>query len=261
MAVRRRVARRRVARKGRKGGRRSRIPRSPQMKTYKYIFRLNPQILSTDGQAYVRIPSGLQAAPLNNGTSNSPPTGGNIFNYPTNTSGFPNTIDFGVAFAPKLTDLTNAATYCGMYDAYKIDRVTVEVQYLSNNAQIGGPIQVSMPTFWMYWDQDDVKLPASPDVISRKTGVKKFQPTASLQSRKFSFVPRTAIGALNSQNAVTASLIGKPNQWIDCTFPDVEHYGFKMACQDFSVPVSGSFNAVRLQYTYHVSFRSPILTN
>ncbi|WP_218253970.1 hypothetical protein, partial [Candidatus Magnetobacterium casense] len=52
--------------------------RNPQFKTYKFRFQLPPQILSTDGQSYVRVPTGTTAGPIGNGTSNSPPSGGQI---------------------------------------------------------------------------------------------------------------------------------------------------------------------------------------
>jgi len=261
MAVRRRVARRRVARKGRKGGRRSRIPRSPQMKNYSYIFRLNPQIISTDGQGYVRIPANTQLGPLKPGTG-APPTGGSIVTYATSTSNFPNCVDWGCAYAPTFGDVANAGNFAAMYDAYKIDRVTVELQYLTTTAITGSAGVASvMPTFWMYFDQDDATVPVDVQNVSRKTGCVKWQPTSSRLTKKFSFKPRVAIAALTALSGNIASVIGKPGQWLDCQQFTTNHYGFKMTCQDFGTPTTGSYNAVRIQYTYHITFRSPLLTN
>ncbi|MBV6343357.1 hypothetical protein HWQ67_17405 [Candidatus Magnetobacterium casensis] len=148
-----------------------------------------------------------------------------------------------------------------MYDAYRIDRVTVEVQYLHNSSAVDATQSV-LPTFWMYFDQDDATVPGDIYTVIRKTGVRKFQPNSLRTSTKFSFAPRVAIGALQGplSGTLSAAMVGKPRQWIDCASSNISHFGFKMACQDFPIPTA-TYNAVRLNYTYHVSFRSPLLTS
>lgn len=237
--------------------------RNLQFKHYSFKFQLPPQIISTDGQAYVRVPTVSAQGPIGNGTASSPPSGGQLTNLTSNSSGMPNTGDWTCAYAPKLNDLANATSFRNMYDAYRIDRVTVEVQYLQNASSTGGTIQSQLPTFWMYFDQDDATVPGDIYAVIRKTGVRKFQPNAVRTSSKFSFVPRVAIAALNAplSGTNTASMVGKPRQWIDCANGDISHFGFKMVVQDFPIPSAGAYSAVRLNYTYHVSFRSPLLTS
>jgi len=261
MAPMKQARRRNVKGKG-KGNRRSRVPRSLLMKPYSYVFKLNPQIISTDGQAFVRIPALSPAAPIKPGTG-SPPTTGGIVNYTTASSGFINCVDWGVAFAGQLSDCASANAFIGLYDAYRIDRITVTVQYLSTALAPGTTNgSMVMPTFVMYHDQDDAVNPPDVYSLSRRQGSKRFQPTATKLATSFSFVPRLAVGVGINPAGLSGNgaIVAKPT-WIDCATPNVSHYGFKMTCQDFGVPQAGGFNAVRLQYTYHVSFRSPLNTN
>jgi len=250
MAPRKRAPRRRM-RKG-KGARRSRVPRSlGQFKPYSYVFKLPPQIISTDGQATVRLPTISPQTPIKPGS---------ITNYTTASSGFTNCVDWGLAFAPQLSDLASVASFTGMYDAYRIDKVTVTVQYLCTSLIPGSTNgSVVMPTFVMYADNDDAVTPPDIYALSRRQGSKRFQPTTSKLAKTFTFKPRILVGTQISPSGLASGIITKPT-WLDCANPNVSHFGFKMTCQDFGVPVQG-FHAIRMNYSYHVSFRAPLITN
>jgi len=114
----------------------------------------------------------------------------------------------------------------------------------------------------MYHDHDDAVNPPDIYSLSRRQGSKRWQPTANKLEKSFSFKPRMLLGAGISPGGLTGNggVIVKPT-WLDCALPNVSHFGFKMTCQDFGVPQAGGFHAVRMQYTYHVSFRAPLITN
>lgn len=235
----------------------SRVPGGAlQLKPYTFSFKPQPQAVISNiiaaGQVSI-APSSTQA-PFN--TTN--------FAIRSNTlagAGLVNITDWAMACTFQLTDLQNYAAFAGMYDAYKINYVTVTLQYLSNAVTNTGPGLI--PTFYLYADQDDIVVPVSASQISGKQGIKKWQPTANNLTKSFRIRPTTLStveGAIAS-STVNASVPNK-QLWLDCVDSSVPHFGCKLYCQDWLAAGSAtSLNVVRIHYTYNVSFRSPLVTS
>lgn len=261
------MPRRRVVRKprrGRKGARRSRIPRSirPQMKHYNYTFKLTPQILTVLASGGANI-LGTQGSVTLPNVPIVPNTGGS-------TSGIISTAcasglsgyDFQAACTFALSDVASFANFTSLYDAYRITKVDIDMEYLSNVSFSGATVVSNsfLPTFWYYWDPDDEVVPPNLRSILGKQGVKRWQPNATKTTKRFSFRPRNNISgqaAATSGSGTTSALIPNKSMWIDSVNPNVPHYAFKLAGTEF--PGGTLAAAVRMNYTYHISFRGPLI--
>ena len=188
---------------------------------------------------------------------------GSVLSF-TGTAGMAGIADWSAACSNQLQDIANATAYFSMYDAYKINSISVNIEYLNNMASVNG--SGVMPTMYLYWDQDDVNTPPTLGSILGKQGVRKVQfgdkarlqytytykPTVSVAER---IVPTPA-----DPTVVTANTRVMKAGWINCQQPNVTHFGFKVFCTDFLAPGTTVSNAFRFNWTYNVSFRSPLKT-
>lgn len=251
---------RRPARKMRRGkkalGRRRRprgmvAPKS-QLKHYNYSFKLAPQLVNSS-------PTTANTAVLNNNSPLFPIQTAGFTGNISSSTGFTDICDWSAACTHAISDINNINNFTAMYDAYRLNSVTVTIEYLSNSVAVNAGYV--LPTFYMYWDQDDATIPPNLRSILGKQGVKKWQPTASRLQKRFTFKPQLAVGVESDAAGVTTNVVipGRTN-WIDCSTPRVPHYAFKIYCQDFAAAGSvNAWNLVRLHYTYNVSFRSPLI--
>lgn len=247
---RRRRAPRRKARlyKSMKGG---------ALKTWTYNFKLLPQFLSNTNPGSVDILPATLGTGANPIRQSSLPTPG-VTNVTSTTPLGSNYLDVGLGASHCLADLTNVTNFAQMYDAYKINYVVVEIQYLNNVSSTQG--QAIMPTVWTYWDQDDSVPPAVGSNLAGRQGARCFHPTASRTNFKMKYRPmirntiQTGLASLTGNTAVQKST------WLNCTDIDVPHYAFKAWITDYytQTPSSGT-NAFRINFTYNVSFRGPLL--
>jgi len=230
----------RRARRARRGG--LRAPRS-QLKHYNYTFKLSPQLVRSDAAA-------IGSATLVGTSAMVPITSVASFSGTMNAVGY---ADLGLACSHKLSDIQNYASFAGLYDAYKINSVSVNVEYLNNVALQSACVN---PTVWMYWDQDDATIPGNVAAILGKTGAKRWNVNDKMKaSRSFRYIPLTRNNASS-----TDVIVPNRSQWINCTAPNVPHYAFKMFVQDFNAPgAEDILNCFRFNWTYNVSFRSPLV--
>ena len=244
----------------RKAPRRSRVPRglrAPkiQLKHYRYKFELTPQLIcnntSADGSRII-MPGLGTVQPAHPMTAVTTVSG---------SLGVAAVSNFAAACSFALNDTINWQSFVAMYDAYKINSVTITLEYLSNYAAVnGGGV---LPTFYLYWDQDDQTVPTGVTQISGKQGVKKWQPASGRTQKKFKFVPVTRnVVYGGTTEEPQGAVVPNKSQWINCTNPEIPHFAFKLVGQDMLAPIEANtiLNCVRLNYVYDVSFRSPLLT-
>jgi len=224
-----------------------------QLTPYRYKFQLAAQLLTGDATAgnLVLSPVGglrpIQAAPA--------------ATYATylGSNGLSGFYDVGIAVPFRLKDLSFANTYQQMYDAYKFGKVTLNVSYLNNVSSVNAT--GLMPTIYMVWDQDDATIPTSLVQMSGKQGVKVRQfGDGAKTTQRISVVPVTA-GFVQGTAGTANALIPNKSQWLDCLNDDVLHYGLKLFITDLYLPgTTAVTQALRFNWTYHVSFRAPLLT-
>lgn len=241
----------------RKGARKyNRVPGGRlQLKPYTFNFKPEPQAIISN----LITPGSVSIAP----SARQLPMMNANFALRSNTlsPGITTVTDWAASCSFALSDLSSFQNFVNMYDAYKINYVTVKLYYLNNFASVGS--SSLMPTFYMYADQDDIVVPTSAIQIGGKQGVRKWQPTASRLTTSFKIRPVTnttveAVGSLSTANAV----VPNTSLWLDCSNASIPHFGFKIYCQDWSAQGNAStFNVVRAAYTYNISFRSPLQTS
>lgn len=151
-----------------------------------------------------------------------------------------------------------------MFDAYKIRKVTLELEYLNNVSSATG--NSLMPTTYMVWDQDDAISPPSLLSITSKQGVKVRRMGRGVQ--RFSVRPVVSdvvgINTPSSVPAFTVAAVSNKSRWIDSLAPAVQHNAIKLAITDVHLPVSTTLDltqAFRFNWTYHISFRAPLLAS
>jgi len=252
----RRKPARRVRRRARKSniGPRNRRVAQLTLKPYKYHFSLKSQALVP-----TNVPGQLIVAP---GGGVAPIRSASNWNVVASATNFVNLYDIGLATYFTLEDLNYYANFTSMYDAYKITKVNLSVEYLQNMAISGQGANPSvMPTIYFYWDQDDASPPTSLITLTAKQGVKQF--TFGNQGRsvlKTSFVPLVSPVVGTSQPGTVAGIVPSKKEWVNCTAPNVIHNALKMFITDVYLP--GGIDVAtcfRFNWTYDVSFRSPLL--
>jgi hypothetical protein len=235
--------------------------RGGALKSYTYNFKLLPQFLTNTALGAVDIVTATGGTGLNpiRQLSASPPGVSNVTSTNPLFVAGGSFLDVGLACTHALSDLSNFSTFASMYDAYKINYVKVEIEFLSNIAAVNG-LGV-MPTIWLYWDQDDAVVPTLVTNPSGNMGARCFHPTASRTRFSMKYRPMIRDTVLGSISGTQSNAVVRPSTWINCTQTDVPHYAFKAFITDYDAiaPASGH-NAFRINFTYNITFRTPLLT-
>jgi len=255
---------RRAPRRPRRRARKARLYKSMRggaLKTYSYNFKLLPQFLTNTSLGAVDIVPAAGGTGFNpiRQLSASPPGVTNLTSTsPLFSPGGPY-IDVGLAASHCLSDLSNFNAYAAMYDAYKINYVKVELEFLSNVAAVQG--NGVMPTIWLWWDQDDA---VAPTVVTNPTGnmgSRCFHPTADKTRFSMKYRPMIRDTVQGSLSGVTNNAVVRKSTWINCTQTDVPHYAFKAFITDyFAQAPTGGHTSFRINFTYNITFRTPLLT-
>ena len=246
---------------GKKGGKRRKglgatVPRrSLQFKNYSYELKLLPQIIVPTVGA---VTWGI-ANPGAGFAGQQPLTTGEIGVYDGAGGALLNCQDLGLATAFQLTDAVNYTKFTTLYDAYKINKVTMTIEYLNNQTQPGSGFY--NPSIWMYYDQDDQIVPANLNNIVGKQGVRKHIFGSDRKNTvTFSFTPTIQMETANVNNTVVPAVVTAKPMWLNCNNANIPHQALKMWITDLSRNTVDKSPAVafRVNWTYHVSFRSPI---
>jgi hypothetical protein len=215
-------------------------------KIYSYKFRLPPQFL-LNAQA---VPGTISYGGA--GAGSKPLSSSNVLVYPS-LSGLPNLYDIAFSVNHNLSDLANVGAYAAMYDAYKIGRINLRLQWMQNVSQSTGAPGV-LPTVYHYYDQDDIAIPPSTTSISGKQGVVIRQFGNKMKSSlNFSYVPIPAQTVFGSN-----AIVPKDRQWLNCSFQNIPHNALKVYIADVFLPGGTTQNGFRLQWEYNMQFRAPV---
>ena len=247
-----RHARRRPARRHRK--RVSKRGKALREKIYRYKMTLPSQVAAASTIA----PGGFSIV----GSQVAPLLATSIGVINASTNGLTNFYDCGLSCTFRFADLKQYLVYQSMYDTYRLDSVTLDVEYLNNVSAVN--TNGLMPTIYAYWDQDDAAVPGNISAITGKQGC---------QIRQFGNKSKTVFRFHGKPNTLTAvqtgytggvtapTMINQKNVWLNCADDSVPHYAFKMWITDLYLPGSATVNqAMRFNWTYNMSFKAPILT-
>jgi len=148
-----------------------------------------------------------------------------------------------------LSDLAGAVILSGLYDSYRITRVTVNFlpvgcQEVVSSYAVAGQ---SVPILYTAIDSNDATAPASLNEITKYSTLKSVIAT---KSQERTFTPRHLTMIYNGALS-TAYVLGSPKSWISTGNSVVPHYGIKyVLTPDPGASLINRFNfMVRVKYS------------
>jgi len=164
------------------------------------------------------------------------------------------------AFSFCLNDLDQQSTFASLYDQYRIDKVQVRlrpaikvVQHVDTNTTAANPYVPGVCISAV--DLDDASVGAMSVLRQYHTAKQHSVTNGGMIVRTFR--PRVA-EAVWRTIATTAYGPGKAGKWIDVSYTDVPHYGFKFAADAAmtGVPAASSPQVWEIDCIYWVSFKN-----
>jgi hypothetical protein len=137
-----------------------------------------------------------------------------------------------------LSDFYQSAEYTALFDQYKI----VEIECWIT----GSSVELNSGSVYSAVDLDDATVPTAVGSVAAKQGALAANSTVSHYHR---WKPCVAVAAYNGAFAGYAA---QPDQWLNCSYPSIQHYGLKMASEAMT-----SAELYNLSFRAHVQFRAP----
>lgn len=148
-------------------------------------------------------------------------------------------------FAFQLDDLPSYTEFTALFDQYRIRGVKLDLFFNQSAADSNNPVGSGL--FCHFIDLDDATAPASEAEVCQRGYLKK---TSPFGHHKIFIRPRTSKALW--QGAFTAYGQNNSNQWIDCTYPAVEYYGWKYLWTQTTV----ANLRLMVSATYYLEFRA-----
>lgn len=152
--------------------------------------------------------------------------------YPdTSIAGGTSFTGLGLSYA--LSAMDNITTFLGLFDQYRIDwiEVTVRPMYTATSLSASGDI---VPVYKTLIDYDD----ANTLVNMAGANVYSTVQTGQINSMTRAWQPHCATSVLGGSGG--QGNVASP--WLDCGFPTVPHYGFKMGIEAGTAGAIQSYN-------------------
>lgn len=151
-----------------------------------------------------------------------------------------------------LSDILNSTDITNLFDKYRLAWVKIKVYCTSTTATAGGTAQ--LPSMIWSLDEDDNTFPTVAS-LREKMGSKQrmFYPGKPITI--FIRAPKV------QRQLDTSALLSSGNEiarapWINCSYADVPHYGFKFALLDVNLNTTASvFTQFKFDITYCVHAR------
>lgn len=164
----------------------------------------------------------------------------------------------GIAFSPTLNNLPNYAEFQALYDSYSIKKVVYHFYSRSipssdvSSSAAPWPLN-QMPTL-VCVDHDDANAPTARQQLLERTATRIHDPRKNFS---VTIVPKIANVVYRGTATPDGYSTPKGNQWLDCAYSDIPHYGLK---------VVGGFDAVctrdtvmyDIYATYYISFKGTL---
>lgn len=229
--------------------------------------------------AFKRV--GVEMQMVNTGT-NSLPTlvnaaGSGSFPYlqvgSFSNGALPQVSQFGGAFSFQLAQLGTSLSGTGLtditnlFDNYRIAKVVLRFDLSYNSAPGGAAIDAAagairgigtLPIMHICPDYDDNGIPATREAVLENAYARTVRLdrsfTMAITPRAQSVVATGAAGG----GVAAGGLLAK-GTWLDCSSPQIPHFGIKFWMEDFPTPTSGGANAqLRITPTYYIQAKNVI---
>lgn len=158
------------------------------------------------------------------------------------------TIDYTNAYVFKLSDVTNYTEFTSLYDQYRIRYVKI-TWYLQSDSFVNMTAGSFLGRMYTTLDFDDATPPTEPE-IQQMRYTKVHKPVGVIKR----FLKPRFLNAIYNNGVTTAYTLGNSKSWIDCSNPDVQHYGVKI----YINKPSGSYHlTATVQLKYYLEFKNP----
>lgn len=145
------------------------------------------------------------------------------------STGFANTYDIPFAMKFCLSQIINSTDITNLCDRYMLKKTVVRIYFNSNMNAVQSAY--TLPQITYHTDDDDAVIP-TPTNVREKMGAKiKYFGVKNMV--QITLYPRTAPEIFNTGTS-TAYAVGK-RQFINSTYPNVEHYGLKGVLQNVNL--------------------------
>lgn len=173
---------------------------------------------------------------------------------PTTDDSMTNTIQWGTAFQFKLNQILQSTEFTSLFDRYKINAIKLRILYQASDASTGG-LSV-LPIINYCHDYDDDAFLASLTALMAK---QKSKSTILSANKPMDIWIRPKVPTAiqwGSTGLTTLGLgVSKP-MYINSSYPDAPHFGFKMWINNFYCP-TGANNQLTIQPHFYVSCKDP----
>lgn len=155
--------------------------------------------------------------------------------------------------------LPNYTEFTNLFDEYCIKKIDVFVMPSYTNAGIGSAIISWAPWIVHAADYDDTASTPSTTLMQYE-GAKFTQLVGSIGHQNAQILrtvyPRAPSAVIKS-TGVTTGQSPTPNMWINCSNPNVQHFGFKMSLDDSyqGSNANTTICGLNIACRYHVAFR------
>jgi len=165
------------------------------------------------------------------------------------------TADSSFAMFFKFSDLVQYATFGSLYDSYRIDKIEVTIGgTVSDQPALGSAanLLVAPQQVWYVVDTDDANVLANLTEMYEYSAAKCIYILQN-QTKKITIKPQIAYAAYGA--GAFTQYATKQSPWIDCAYPDVQHYGLKVI---LPCPKSTTYagQSVTVMTKYFMSFKS-----
>lgn len=163
-----------------------------------------------------------------------------------------NTAQFGMSYNAQLKQVVESTDFTQLFDRYKITGVHLRILYQNN---MGDPNSHPLPGFTCAWDGDDAGVPSNKEDVTRKIGARTTILNANRPSKIF-FRPRVTKSVY--QSGLTSAYTSERSCYIDCSNPDVQHYGYKFWVDSWlATNAAQSGQLLTIEPTLYLSMKDP----
>lgn len=152
------------------------------------------------------------------------------------STGFANTYDLPFAMKFSLSQILNSSDITNICDRYKLKKTKIRIYFNSNQNSIQS--QNSLPQITYMTDEDDASIPTSA-LVREKMGA-KIKYFNSRNYVEITLYPRPVAEVFNT--GITSAYSPGRSMWLDCAYPNIEHYGIKGVIQNVNLNASPSFS-------------------
>jgi len=165
-----------------------------------------------------------------------------------------NTAQFQVIPVFRLSDIAQPSDITTLFDQYKLHHSILEIEMINANlGTVSGFGQIPMLDY--IYDYDDITPLADIDAYCQRGSHKSFKLEQSKVLRIYCKPKQSVVTYKTSGTTIGYSNV--PSEWIDSSYPDVEHYALKLHFSNFPTYLAQQC-AIRMTMTHYIQGRSTI---